>query len=254
MNPVFSLKRALLMPAFLVMGIFSSALAQIPNVTRDLLNQGAYFRASNYDITPIYTMAGPEGKILGYPYLDTAFAKTTVLFYQNIAKPGVQPIQELVNVPVRYNITANDLEFLMDNRTVKAVSGERVKQFTMEQKGQTTTFINATEAGAPAAVRGFFEQVSDGKLKLLIRHQIYVKKPTYNVALSTGSKDTELIKEAIWYTSDGKTLTKFSPGRKGLLSIMKDKEDPINAYLKEKKPDLKNRTALMDVFAYYNSL
>ncbi len=248
-------KRSLLFLSFLLTGFFSGAQAQIPNVTRDLLNQGAYFRASNYDITPIYTMAGPEGKILGYPYLDTAFAKTTVLFYQNIAKPGVKPIQELVNVPVRYNITANDLEFLMDNRTVKAVSGERVKQFTMEQKGQTTTFINATEAGAPADVRGFFEQVSDGKLKLLIRHQIYVKKPTYNVALSTGSKDTELIKEAIWYTSDGKNAHQIlTRRRKGLLSIMKDKEDPIAAYLKEKKPDLKTRTALMDVFAYYNSL
>ena len=35
---------------------------------------------------------------------------------------------------------------------------------------------------------------------------------------------------------------------------MKDKEEPINTYLKEKKPDLKNRTTLMDVFAYYNSL
>jgi hypothetical protein len=129
-----------------------------------------------------------------------------------------------------------------------------VNSFKMERNGQVTAFINATEVGASADVRGFFEQLSDGKLKLLIRHQIYVKKPNYNPALSVGTKDTELIKEAVWYTSDGKTLTKFSAGRKGLLAVMKDKEEPINAYLKEKKPDLKNRSALMDVFAFYNSL
>ncbi|GAB3899531.1 hypothetical protein GCM10028803_20820 [Larkinella knui] len=226
----------------------------MPNVTRDLLNQSGSFRVSNYDITPIYTMAGPEGRILGYPYLDTTFAKTNVVFYQNIAKPGVKPILELADVPVRYNITANDLEFLVENKTVKAVSGERVKQFKMDRNGQTTTFVNATEVGAPADVRGFFEQVNDGKLRLLIRHQIYVKKPSYNVALNVGSKDTELIKEAIWYTSDGKTLTRFSPGRKALLAAMKDKEEPVNAYLKDKKPDLKNRAALLDVFTFYNSL
>ncbi|RRB07414.1 hypothetical protein [Larkinella rosea] len=226
----------------------------IPNVTRDLLNQGAYLKMSNYDVTPIYTMAGPEGKILGYPYLDTTFAKTTVVFYQNIAKPGSKPILEIPDTPVRYNITANDLEFLMDTKTVKAISGERAKLFKMERNGETMTFINATEVGAPVDVRGFFEQLNDGKLKLLIRHQIYVKKPTYNPALSVGTKDTELIKEAIWYTGDGKKLAKFSPGRKGLLSAMQDKEDQISAYLKEKKPDLKNRQALIDVFTYYNTL
>ncbi|MGA0556611.1 hypothetical protein ACO2Q8_08170 [Larkinella sp. VNQ87] len=226
----------------------------LPNVTRDLLNQGPYFRASNYDITPIYTMPGPEGRILGYPYLDTAFAKTTVTFYQNMAKPGNQPILEITDVPVRYNLQANDLEFRVDAKTVKAISGERVKQFSLERNGQTTRFVNATEVGAPVDVRGFFEQVGDGKLKLLIRHQIYVKKPTYNAALSTGSKDTELIREAIWYTSDGKTLTKLSPSRKSLLSVMQDKEDRISAYLKDRKPDLKNREALTELFAYYNSL
>ncbi|MRS62136.1 hypothetical protein [Larkinella terrae] len=226
----------------------------MPNISRDLISQGLYFTMSNFDVTPIYTMAGPGGSILGYPYLDTAFAKTTVIFYQNIAKPGNKPVLEIPDTPVRYNITANNLEFLVDAKTVKAISGERAKQFSMERNGQKTNFVNATEVGAPADVRGFFEQLNDGKLKLLIRHQIYVKKPTYNPALSVGSKDTELIKEAIWYTSDGKNLVKFSPGRKGLLAVMQDKEDQISAYLKEKKPDLKNRAALTDVFTYYNSL
>lgn len=252
MNTLFRKNRLAPFASFLLLGPFAHA--QIPDVTRDLLNRGSYFRASNYDITPIYTMPGPDGRILGYPYLDTAFARTTVTFYQNMAKPGTKPFTEITDAPVRYNLQANDLEFLVDPKTVKAVSGERVRHFKMERNGQTTHFINATEAGAPADQRGFFEQVTDGKLKLLIRHQIYVKKPTYNPALSVGTKDTELIREAVWYTSDGKNLTKFSPSRKGLLNVMPDKETQISAYLKEKKPDLKNRSALADVFVYYNSL
>ncbi|MGV3560321.1 hypothetical protein [Larkinella arboricola] len=238
----------------LLTGLTTNAQNALPNVTRDLLNRGPYFRASNYDITPIYTMPGPDGRILGYPYLDTAFARTAVTFYQNMAKPGTKPFTEITDAPVRYNLQANDLEFLVDARTVKAVSGERVRQFNMERNGQTTRFINATEAGAPADLRGFFEQVTDGRLKLLVRHQIYVKKPTYNPALSVGTKDTELIREAVWYASDGKNLTKLTPNRKGLLSVMQDKEAQISAYLKEKKPDLKNPTVLADLFAYYNSL
>ncbi|MFD1140347.1 hypothetical protein ACFQ4C_04475 [Larkinella insperata] len=252
MNTVFSLNWPTFLASLLLTGW--SASAQLPDVTRDLLNRGPYFRASNYDITPIYTLAGPDGKILGYPYLDTAFARTTVTFYQNMAKPGTKPFTEITDAPVRYNLQANDLEFLVNPRTVKAVSGERVRQFTMERNGQMRHFINATEAGAPADLRGFFEQVTDGKLKLLIRHQIYVKKPTYNPALSVGTKDTELIREAVWYTSDGPNLTKFSPSRKGLLGAMPDKEAQIRAYLKEKKPDLKDRRALTAVFVYYNSL
>ncbi|WP_460674247.1 hypothetical protein [Larkinella ripae] len=251
MKSFFHLNRLFFSAALLIPLVAS---AQLPNVTRDALLQNTHFTASNFDIIPIYSMAGPEGQILGYPYLDTAFAKTTVSFYQNMAGPGHKPLLEIIDAPVRFNVQTNTLEFLIEPKTVKAVSGERVKQFKMEQNGRLTQFINATEAGAPATVRGFFEQITDGKLKLLIRHQIYVKKPTYNTALSMGSKDTELIKEAIWYTSDGRNLTKFSPSRKSLLSVMKDQEEPISAYLKDKKPDLKNRAALLDVFAYYNSL
>ncbi|GAB3274373.1 hypothetical protein GCM10027347_47220 [Larkinella harenae] len=252
MNPIYHFCRLAVFAAFVFLS--TRATAQLPNVTRDALLQNAHFTASNFDIIPIYTMAGPEGQILGYPYLDTAFAKTTVAFYQNMASPGHKPLLEIIDAPVRFNLQANTLEFLVQPKIVKAVDGERVKQFKMERGGKTMQFINATEAGAPATMRGFFEQVTDGKLKLLVRHQIYVKKPNYNPALSVGSKDTELIKEAVWYTSDGKTLTKFSPSKKGLLGVMKDKEEPINAYLKERKPDLKNRAALQDLFTYYNSL
>ena len=72
--------------------------------------------------------------------------------------------------------------------------------------------------------------------------------------MNTGTKDDELVLQKSWYVVRDKKAIKFSPGKKAVLSLMADKEDQIEAFLKAEKPDLKSRAGLLSVFAYYNKL
>lgn len=121
--------------------------------------------------------------------------------------------------------------------------------------GTTSTFINVREyRGEADALSGFLEQISMGKLVLLQYPSIYIKRANFNVAMNTGTKDDELLKQVDWYVSSGKKAFKFSPGKKAILTLMADQKDQIETFLKNEKPDLKSRSGLMSVFSYYNKL
>jgi len=109
--------------------------------------------------------------------------------------------------------------------------------------------------GEADVLRGFFEQLYTGnRIELLLHPHVIVQKGNYNMALNVGSKDDQLVKKFDWYTAIKGQATKFSPTKKGVLNIMADKKEPIEAYLKTQKPDLKSRTGLVALFAYYDSL
>ncbi|WP_128546887.1 hypothetical protein [Larkinella soli] len=252
--PLFVSIRQMLTTAGLL-AVVSTVEAQttVSQATRDAFNQ-VHLTIPNYDLSAMYTIAGPEGRVIGSPYLDSSFAKTTVTFYRDMAKPGSKPLTEIIDAPVRYNLAGNELEFRIDPKTVKAISGEQVRQMKTERNGRPVVYVNAREFGPSAEPKALLEQLADGRLKLLVHHKIFVKKPTYNVAMSVGSKDTELIQETQYYVSDGKNLTRLSPSRKGLLALMKERETEMEAWLKAKKPDYKNPEDLAGVFQYYNGL
>ncbi|MBC8154673.1 MAG: hypothetical protein H7Z72_17385 [Bacteroidetes bacterium] len=230
----------------------------VRQVTRDWLNSGAGLTANSNRVIP--GIKGPEGKRLGTPYLDTTFRTGYVVFYDRLQLPDSPPASVLKEVPVRLDLSTNEVEIRTKNQGVRVASWGLVRAFGIRDAvgSDTSWFANIREynplTANPNVSTGFFEQVTVGRLSLLRHHFVYVKRANYNAALNVGSRDDELEKQAEWYVARGRRVEKLPSGRKALIGLMGDKAPEIEAYMKAKKPDLKSKDDLKAAFRYYNSL
>ncbi len=227
-------------------------------VMRDWLNSGGEATASSNG--SVMTLAGPAGKRVGDPYLDSTFRQGYVVFYAKTRFPDNPPGQSLRDIPVRLDLTNNEVEILTKSQGVRVAGWNNVQALGIlsQSAADTSWFVNVQEykhlADDDKASAGFFEQIATGRLSLLRYHFLYVQRANYNVALNVGSRDDEIRKEADWYVAQGRRVTKFVPGKKALISLMGDKAPEIEAYLKTEKPNLKKADELKAVFRYYNTL
>lgn len=199
----------------------------------------------------LFGVEGEAGKVIGDNYYDTTFQAGNVRFYGRIGAAD-----SLGGVPVRYDLMTQEVEVRAGANDIRAAKAPTVRYFVMNNRlGGANLFINVREfRGDADQLVGFFEDVTSGKLTLLQRHSIHVKKANYNAALNTGTKDDELEKKREWYVAKGRQAFKFSPNKKVILELMADKQAAIETFLKDKKPDLKKASGLSEVFGYYNSL
>ena len=221
--------------------------------TRDRINFSNLGIPSNGNGT-LWGIKGAPGQVLGNPYLDTTWQAGIVKFY---GKLGISAnVDSLVGVPVRLDLVTNEVEIRAGANDIRAAQANRVRYVLMNNaQGTTSLFVNAREfRGEADDLKGFIELITSGKLTLLEYSSIHIKRANYNMALNTGTKDDELVLQKNWYVVRNKKADKFSPGKKAVLELMADKKDQIETYLKTKKPDLKSKTGLTEVFAYYNQL
>ncbi len=216
--------------------------------TRDRIN----FSGLTIPATGIlYGVAGEVGKLIGDTYYDTTFQAGNVRFYGRIGAAD-----SLAGVPIRYDLYAQEVEFRAGANDIRAAKAASVLRFAINnQQGSTTRFINVREfRGEADELIGFFEQIVSGKIQLLQHHTVTIKKADFNVALNIGIKDDVLVKKHDWYVAKGNRAQKFSASKKSLLELMDNQHVAIDAFIKEKKPDLKRESGLASVFAYYASL
>ena len=218
--------------------------------TRDRINLG------NFSIPgsgTVFGMKGPAGNVIGDVYVDTVWQAGNVKFY---GKPnGVS--DSLKGVPVQIDLMANEVEIRAGVNDIRVAKTPAVRYVDMNNQSGTTSsrYINVREyRGGADALSGFFEQVATGKLNLLLHPSVYVQRANFNAALNVGTKDDQIKKKMDWYVAQNKQATKFSPGKRAVLELMSNRKNQIEAYLKSNRPDLKSRSGLLAVFAYYNGL
>ncbi|GAB4014710.1 hypothetical protein GCM10028808_37990 [Spirosoma migulaei] len=217
--------------------------------TRDRIN---FTNLSVTNNATLFTIKGPMGKLIGDPYLDTTWQAGNVKFH---IKPGVSlTTDSLAGVPVRLDLSTNEVEIKAGAKDIKAVKSTSIRYVDINNTfGSVSRFVSVHDyQGEAEKLNGFFEQVVLGKLDLLQHPSVYIRQANFNVAMNTGTKDDEYMKKMDWYVARDKKATKFSPGKKALLELMMDKKDQIEAFLKTEKPDLKSRAGLQAVFLYYN--
>ncbi|WP_461128617.1 hypothetical protein [Spirosoma aerophilum] len=232
--------------------VFSQEQSELMNqTTRDRIN---FNNLNISNSATLFTIKGPAGTLLGSPYLDTAWQAGNVKFYHKL---GVSlKVDSLAGVPIRLDLLANELEVRAGATDIKAIKAPDIRYFDMNNAySSVSRYINVQEFQSDERPKnGFLEQVVAGKLGLLLHPSVHLQKSNFNVAMNTGHKDDELLKKMDWYALRGNQLVKFSPGRKSILELMADKKEPVDLFLKNKKPELKTREGLAMVFLYYNTL
>ncbi|MBI5914477.1 MAG: hypothetical protein HY842_03810 [Bacteroidetes bacterium] len=199
-----------------------------------------------------YGFEGKKGSVIGDFYFDNNWQDGLAVFYPiaTVTRPDT-----IAGVPMRYDIHNSELEFNTPYG-IKALPEKEVRQFEFKTKSGAITalFVNANEVKGAPEKTGFYEVLSKGRLTLLLQHKVWIKAPTYNVALDTGTRDTEILKlKAYFYQKNGK-LQKFKPTNGGLLKIMQDKKTDVEDFLAANPLDAGNPATVASVFNFYNSL
>jgi hypothetical protein len=217
--------------------------------TRDRIN----FSNLNIPTTgTLFGIKGPAGKVIGNPYIDTVWQAGNVKFYGKLnAKTD-----SLAGVPVRIDLMANEVEIKAGTNDIRATKAATVRYVDINNRqGTSSRFINVREyRGDADELLGFFEQVVTGKFDLLQHPVVYIKRSNYNAAMNMGTKDDEIMKKSDWYVAYNKRAVKFAPSKKALLDLMHDRKEQIEAYLRSKRPDLKDKADLTALMMYYNGL
>lgn len=238
----------------LVLLVATEATAQIEinDNTRDRINT-----LTTGSMNPGYSSFwGPPvkaGTVVGEVYLDTVWARGYVKLIQPIPAVGGTPQDSLGGLAMRYNVYSNEVEVLLDTyKDVKAIPGNRIKYFSVQRNGQPIRLVNVENYPSDKTPKGFYEVLADGKLMLLQNYRVRVQKPTYNAAVGVGEKDHRFSVETDWYVAHNGQAEKWSPSKKAVLQLMKDREKEVSNYLKNHQPDFKNQDDLVQLFAFYN--
>lgn len=224
---------------------------QVTQTTKDLFNFGGAAIKAN-TVMGASEIAGTGGKIIGTQMLDSLWHNTTFKLYQKIGPPN-RETDSIPSIPTRFDIFNNDFEIKVSPSDIRGLNGNMVHFFII-QDIKDRAFINLKEFRTEEKMTGFVEILASGRVSLLQSTQLGIIKPTYNVALSTGNKDTKIIKTTHYYFSRGRSLFKLGNSKKKILEALGDKSDDIETWLKRQDLDLKKPSDLAKVFEYYNSL
>jgi hypothetical protein len=103
--------------------------------------------------------------------------------------------------------------------------------------------------GATAAT--YFEVLADGNIKLLKRTEF---KRVNEVAVGDIYPTRQIKPFDTYYASSNNVLTKVRREKKAILTILKDKEADVEAYISTNKLSVKDEQDLAKLFKYYNTL
>lgn len=206
---------------------------RMPNIT-DLFNGMPFAR--------------PESGIVGDVYIDSVWSLTSVEL-----SDAEKPLEWYMT---RYNIQSDEMEIKTPGG-VKVLKWGRIKQFQIKDSATTNgnrRFVKGSafkKNGVP--LDGFMELIVDGRCPLIKEYTVFVKRPDYNPALNSGSRDSEIIKESNYYFSLNSELQKI-PGTKKFLASLGEQSAQVSNYIKTNDLSLKNERDMISIFLYYNSL
>ncbi len=236
-------------------GLQAQTNAAMNNSLRDDLNSGN-LEPSAYRI--IYGVPQESGVVQGDVYLDADWQKADVWFYPEVvARYDPKASDKVSSLPVRIDLGNQYVEFKLPEG-VKAIEAASIKKIELQGSGGVRTFVNTRQYGSAKEMPGFAEVLSDGKITIVKYTKLWLKQPTYNVALNVGERDAKLIKQKDYYLVSEKngafSMDKFKPSTGSLKKITKSKAKKVEAYINDKSLDPKNDADLMKILAYYNGL
>ncbi len=186
------------------------------------------------------------GRVLGTTYLTEGWNRATILLYDDRMIEGYL---------TRYEIDLDQIEIRLAAE-IKVLDGKLVRSFvwTDEMNFSPHYFVNARDyrlEGQPS-MTGFFEVLSEGPVTLLSKTDIAVRKPSYNVALDMGVRDTRLVQRTDLYYLKEDLVRELPSSKKKLMAVFGENADDAEAFIKSNKLSLNDESNLKVLFDHIN--
>ena len=194
----------------------------------------------------LYGIPLPPGKVVGDTYLSTQWMRGSFMMY-NVDRT-------FENYKVRYDIRADELE-IQTPTEVKVLEGRKVRNFAVSDSvnSHTAFYANGKDFTLEGTKQtGFFEVLEDGKMALLKRTEIEVRKADYNPALSIGSMDDKILKKEKYFLLKGTQLQEVR--KKKFFTVFGDQASALEAYADKNSLSPGDPSEVQLIVRYYNSL
>lgn len=223
---------------FLLGFLFSTALSAQNVMTQSLVDFYRDFKTAQFT----EGIGGTDKSILGSPHENPDFVPGIVETNSNV---------RYENIPLRFNIYANEMEFKTEEGQVLVFATPEVLEF-IEMDGQR--YVYSPYILGNKLMRGYFKVITDGKASLLLKQNVSFRQ----AELPQAYKDAE---PAQFIKTSDDFYVRLSPeeahrvtNKKELLNILKDKNKEVDTFLSKNRIRFNKIEDLKSVLDYYNSL
>lgn len=182
-----------------------------------------------------------EEDIDGSPYLNDEFINGTIYTTSKL---------QYVDVPLRYNIFNDDLEFRTNNNQVMAMATpEIIERVTFGEY----ELVYIPFASQKKMKRGYFKVVVKGDISFYARPQILYQQPKEPAAYVDAKPAKFASKPDTYYLRDGKNEAIKVDKKSEVINFFPSHNDEIATYIKKNKIKANKEDGLKKVVEYYNS-
>ncbi len=183
-----------------------------------------------------------ENDIKGSPYLNDEFINGTIF---------TKSKYQFVNVPLRYNIYNDQIEFKTPTNEIQALGTPEIVE-TVEFGDYKMVYI--PYSNARKIRHGFFTVEEEGNVSLYSRLEILYREAEEPGAYKDAKPAKFVKKSDSYYIRVGMEQAKKVDSKKELLAVFPDHKDDIAAFIKKNKVKTNKPEKLKELVRYYNSL
>ncbi len=183
-----------------------------------------------------------EKDIAGSPYLNDEFVEGIIYTYQK---------DQYNNVPIRYNIYNDELEFQTGDEQVMALAAPEIVE-KADFGDYTLTYI--PYMFGKKMKRGFFKILEEGPVSLYTRFGIDFQNPKEPGAYKEPEPARFVKKPNDYYIKTGQEAAVKIDNKKTLIDCFPDHKEEVDAFIKKDKTKLGKPDKLIALVKYYNSL
>ncbi len=180
--------------------------------------------------------------IEGSPYLEDEFVKGSIFTIQR---------QQYVDIPLRYNIYNDDLEFKTPTDEIQALATPGILEKAVF--GNTQIVYSSFEL-VNKIKKGFFIVLEEGKVSLYAKPGIMFREATLPGAYKEAEPAKFVRKPDEYYLRIGQEPAKLIGSKKELETAFPDNQDKIKSYISKNKTKVNKPENLIELVKYYNSL
>jgi hypothetical protein len=220
--------------------LVSFSRAQLP-LSYDIREQMDFYN-SNKLISGEWKNVLTEDQIEGSPYLNKEFENGTVYTVQR---------QQYNDIPLRYNIYNDNLEFKTPDNEIMALSAPEIVEKAVVGNNILTysAYLMANKTK-----KGFFLILEEGKASLYAKPAVAFQVATEPAAYKDAEPAKFVKKSDEYYIRIGAGQAVIVSSKKDLIAAFPDNRDKIESFISKNKIKTNKPEGLKEVVKFYNSL
>jgi len=183
-----------------------------------------------------------EDQIAGSPYLNKEFENGSIYTVQR---------QQYNEIPLRYNIYNDNLEFKTPDNEIMALSAPEIVEKAVVGN---TILTYSPYILANKTKKGFFLILEEGKASLYAKPAVAFQNATEPAAYKDAEPAKFVKKSDEYYIRIGSEQAVIISSKKDLIAAFPDNLDKIESFISKNKIKTNKADGLKEVVKYYNSL